>query len=87
MKKWLVVVTDEQYGWIKKTAEETGVKGSTVIREVLDRARTIESGDFKMSLLKSQIKNQLEEREIEKRRIEQEIQALHAKLRGGKVTA
>lgn len=86
MKKWLVVVTDEQYDWIKKTAAEVGVKGSVVVRGVMEKVKTIDSGDFKMSLLKEQLKDKLESIENEQKKLDDQKNEIMRKLKG-RVTA
>lgn len=61
VKKWLVVVKDEQYDWIKRTAEEVGLKGSAVVREVIERARTKDNKEIRQSLLQASEREQLED--------------------------
>lgn len=73
MKKWLVLVREDQYDWIKKTAAQTGLKGSSVIREVIDRTRTKEQKEVISSLMQAQVRARLEELEEAKEAIEKKI--------------
>lgn len=86
MKKWLANITEEQYDWIKKTAAETGAKGADVVKEALDRCRVINSGDFRMSLVKAKVKNQLEKLAEEKRKIIELETNLQRQIKGEKVS-
>lgn len=84
MKKWLVVVEDSQYDWLKKTAADVGISGSVVVRAIIEKARTVEAGDFKISLLESQIKDKIHALQEEKLKVDQELQTLKNKLTPGK---
>lgn len=80
-KKWLAVLEDDQYKWVKETANEIDTNGSAVIRAVIDRARTMDFGDFKKALAESQIKNQLEKLNKQKAELEEQVQELRQRMK------
>lgn len=89
MKKWLGNLEDKQHEWLTTLAAETGIKGggSAIMRAALDRAMTIETGDFKLSLLKADLKVQLDVINTQRKELEQQAQELQRKLKGERVTA
>lgn len=62
-KKWMIVVTEEQYDWIKSVSNKTGLKGSDIVRELVDRCMTDDPKSFVNSLAATQHKMELEELE------------------------
>ncbi len=80
-KKWLSVLEESQYDWVKETAEETGTNGSAVIRAVIDRARKVDVGEFKQQLQEAQIKGQLEKLNAQKNALEEQAQLLKKRLK------
>ncbi len=84
MKKWLVIVEDEQYDWIKKMAAKAGVKGSKVVRKALKKAQEENADEIVASLRESKDEEELTKLERQKARLEEQIRAVK---RGAKVLA
>lgn len=82
MKKWMTVLDDEQFQWVKQTAKEISTNGSTIVRAAIDRCRTIDSGDFKQAIVQTQLRGQLERLDDEEQQIKQRREALKARLKG-----
>ena len=59
-KKWLVVLTEEQHEWIKDTSSKVGLKGSDIVREIVDRVMNEDSKKFRESLANAQLKMKLQ---------------------------
>lgn len=59
-KKWLVILTKEQYDWIKDTAESTELKGSDIVREIIDDQMKSSPEKFKKRLVDAQKRIELE---------------------------
>jgi len=85
MKKWMTVLEEDQYDWIKKLSTDVGVNGSEVVRAAIERCRNVDAGDFKQTLLQSQIKSQLDRLADERADIAQREQALKQQLKSGLV--
>ncbi len=81
MKKWLTILEDQQYDWIDTLATETDVPKSVVLRAALDRARTVDTGDFKRGLIQAQIKEALLKLDTEEREIAEQKKALQQKIK------
>lgn len=79
MKKWLVVVPDEQYNWLKtvaRQAKETGLKitGSDVVRTALEKAQ--KDKELLTSLKESKIRERVLRLESQKAALEVQIQTI-----------
>lgn len=79
MKRWVGVIPDEQYNWIKETMRDVGVKGAYIIQEALAKAQKDKS--FKDSLMAAQVRWKLDQLAEAKAKLEDEIQALKQKAR------
>lgn len=86
-KKWLMVVTDEQHEWIKTTAREVGLKGSDIVRELIDRVRQEDDRKFKASLAQTQLKNRLQALNDKEAAIQEEKRELKRQMSSDKVAA
>jgi len=80
-KKWMIVVTDEQYEWIKSVSEKTDLKGSDIIREMIARIMDGNPKEFVSSLASTQLKNELMELEQKEQMIAQKTAELRKKLK------
>lgn len=78
-KKWLTVITEEQYDWIKETALAAGLKGSDVVREALDRS--MKDREFKATLAAAQLKIQLDTLNSKKAALESQTKELQKRLK------
>jgi len=86
-KKWLVVLTEEQHDWIKATAEEVGIKGSDIVREILDRVMSEDTRKFKASLANTQLKIRLQTINDKRAALDEEVRELKKQMGSEKVTA
>lgn len=86
-KKWLAVLRDEQYEWLKDTSKEVGLKGSHVIRELIDRAMTEDNKRFKQSLAQTQLKIKLQNLNDKKAAILEEERELKRQMSNDRVAA
>lgn len=77
-KKWMATLADEEYEWIKETAEETELSGSEVIRESI--RRHMKDKAFKASLVEAKHQIRLRELTDKKTTLEEEIKALRNKV-------
>lgn len=80
-KRWLVVVTDAMHDWIKQTAKEAGVKGTHLVRELIEREMANNSEKFKASLANARIRNQIQELATKKAALAEQEAELHRKLK------
>jgi hypothetical protein len=80
VKKWMVVLTNEQYEWIKETADKAGVSGAAVCRTLIGQAMEQNSSEFRRNLMSAQIKSELEGLEEKKARIAEQEKELRLKL-------
>lgn len=81
-KKWMVVLTDEQYDWVKGTAEKADVSGASVLRALISEAMEINSNEFRRSLQSAQLKTELLQLEEKKAQIAEKERELRLKLSG-----
>ncbi len=86
-KKWLIVLTEEQHEWIKETSETVGIKGSDIVREVIDRTMSEDPKRFQMSLVQAQVKIKLKSLNDRKAAILEEETKLKRQLQGERVAA
>lgn len=86
-KKWLTVITEEQYEWIKDTSEKVGLKGSDMIREILDRAMAEDQKKFRASLANIQVKIKLQSINDRKIALQEEEREVRKQLQGETVSA
>lgn len=84
-KKWLLVITDEQHAWIKDVIRDTGLKGSDIVREVLDRVMGEDDKKFRQSLSQAQLKIKLESINDRRAALEEEAAKLKKQLSGERV--
>lgn len=78
-RKWITVITEEQYDWIKETAEAAGLKGSDVVREAIDRS--MKNREFRASLAQTQLKIQLDALNDKKAALESQTKDLQKRLK------
>ncbi len=81
-KKWLVVLTEEQHEWIKRTSEEVGIKGSDIVREIIDRVMADNPRQFKNSMANAQLKIRLQALNDKRAAIEEEANELKKQMSG-----
>lgn len=88
-KKWMVVLSDDQYDWIKDTSTKADVSGATVLRALISQAMEQNSSDFRRGLMSQQLKAELQALEDKKAEIAEKEKELRAKLSGkdGRVPA
>lgn len=84
-KKWMIVLTDEQFEWVKETAEKTGLKGSDIIREIVDRQMNDNPRQFVASLAATQYKMELQELEQQQRALEAKQEEIRKRIKQEKV--
>ncbi len=73
-KKWLVIVTETQYTWLKEVAEKTSLKGSDIIGELLNKG--MEDRQFVASLAEAQLKIKLQKLNDKAMEIEEQREEL-----------
>lgn len=80
-KKWLVILPEEMYVWIKETSKRNRIKGSDVVVEAVERI--MEDKNFTASLAETHLKVKLqklndEEAELmeQKSQLQQELKSL-----------
>ena len=81
LEKWMVMVTPEQKEWIQATAEETGLKGSDIVREMISRTLKKDAKEFKNSLASIQYKIQFEELQMKREELERKESELRLKMK------
>lgn len=87
-KKYMIVLTEEQYNWIKTVATETQLKGSDVVREIIDRCMVDNPRQFKASLVNTQMKIKLQALNEKRAALDEEVAELQRQFKGtGKVAA
>lgn len=77
-KKWMVSLTDGQHEWVKQTASDASIDGSSVIREAIEQAIKDSKG-FISHLIGAQVRMKLDVLQEKKATLEEEIRALQAK--------
>ena len=80
-KRWLLFVPPHLQQWIRETADETGLLGSEVISELIERVIKDGSKQFKASLAIARTRRELENIQEKRAALEQEEQALQRKLK------
>ena len=78
-KKWVTPITDEQYDWVKDTAEATGVSGADIVRAAVELA--MKDREFKSSLAESQLRLQLASLTAKKSALEAQEKTLQKRLK------
>lgn len=76
-KKWLVILRKDQYDWIKETAQSTELKGSDIVRAMIDETMKTNPEKFKQKLAEEQTR-------IELQSYNDKISELHAKIEAKK---
>lgn len=84
-KKWLVVLTEEQHDWIKTLSQDVGLKGSDIIREMIDRTMGDNPRQFKASLANAQLKIRLQVLNDKRAALEEEAKELKKQLSSDRV--
>lgn len=79
-KKWMVVLKDAQYAWIKETSDKSEVSGAAVLRALISQAMDQNSAEFRRNLMGEQLKAELQVLEERKARIEEKEKELRTKL-------
>lgn len=79
-KKWMVVLSDEQYNWIKDTSDKTDTTGAAVLRALVSQAMNENSVSFRRSLMSAQVQMELDELDRKKQAIADKEKELRAKL-------
>ncbi len=79
-KKWLVVLTEEQHEWIKATAQEVGIKGSDIVREIIDRTMGDNPRQFKNSMANAQLKIKLQAINDKRAALDEEVAKLKQQM-------
>ncbi len=79
-KKWMVVLSETQYEWIKDVADKSGASGAAILRTLITRAMDQNSSDFRRELMQAQLQSQLEALEEKKARIAEQEKELRSKL-------
>lgn len=81
-KKWMVVLNETQYDWIKETAEKADVSGATVLRALITDAMSVNSAEFRRNLMSSQLRSELAALEVKQIEITEKAKELRMKLSG-----
>lgn len=77
--KWMVTFSSGDYhDWIKDVAEETGIPGSRVVEELIERCRTKDEKEFKRTLKNATKRIQVEALEVKKQELELQIEKLRS---------
>lgn len=86
-KKWLVVITDDQHEWMSDLAESLDIKGTVIVRELLDRAMAEDQRKFRASLSTIKLKAELQSVNDKKAEILEKEKELQKKLKEEGVAA
>jgi riboflavin synthase alpha subunit len=81
-KKWMVVLSDSQYDWIKETSEKTDVSGAAVCRALISQAMEQNASHLHDMLMSTRYKTELQELEEKQRVMAERAKELKAKLSG-----
>ena len=81
-KKWMALLTEDQYNWIKSIAEKTEVSGGAVIRALIAQAMEQNSADFRRGLMSTQLKAELQALEVAKAKLEAKEKEIRMKMNG-----
>lgn len=84
-KKWMIVVTEKQYNWIKEVAETTGLKGSDIVREMVEHTMNNDTKTFISGLATTQYKIELANLAEKRQEIEDKEAELKKKLKQERV--
>lgn len=85
-KKWVLVITDEQSDWLKDVADKTNLKGSDIVREMLNNIME-DDKKFISSLANAQLKIKLQALNDKKAALAEEERELKKQFSGDKVLA
>lgn len=81
-KKWMVVLTENQYEWVKTTSSKAKVSGAAVLRSLISQAMEQNSADFQRSLMSAQLKVELHALEIAKEKLAEKEKEIRLKMTG-----
>ncbi len=81
-KKWMIVLSESQYDWVKDTSEKANVSGAAVLRALITEAMAINSTEFRRSLMSSQMRSELAALEAKEIEIKEKARELRIKLNG-----
>jgi len=79
----MVSLKEEQYEWLADTITATKLKGSQIIRALIDKAMQDKAGIFRKELANERVKIRLQQLNDERARIEEECQDLGRQLKSG----